>query len=955
MSTLLRGANWLRLRLTPERRTVVTFLLPLLFFFFSGATGLLYQVVWTRKLVLLFGTTAYAVSTVLSIFFLGLGVGSYWGGRLADRSARPLLLYGLFEVVIGVWAVLFILLIDWSEEVVVSLLRAVAASRSAGIAIRAGLAFAFLIVPVTLMGATLPLLAKFVAQQARRSGFRIGTLYSVNTLGAVAGCALTGFVLLAWMGYTQTTLAGAATNGAIGVMAIGLALGISRARGTPEPSGHDGHDGQGISGAPVRDSGGVETNPWPGRLVIWTYAVSGFCALALEVLWFRLLTLVFLGTTYAFTTMLTSLLSGIAVGSMVASPFVDKRRGPVSLLGVLQILIACACLWTLSAFPGLPSEFQQMRTDAGYHWEGIVRAKFYLSFLVLFVPTFLFGVAFPVVVKAALATQGGLARTIGRLYSANTIGGVLGALAGGYLMIPVFGTQPGIVILGALQLLLGAALIGACPYRGGIMKLISLVACVSLFGWIYRGLPADVSQALNRSYVPEDHQPIHYREGVEGTVVVSEPKEEPTGSDRVLWINAVQATASIEKGVKMNRFQGVLPMLFDRRPRRALFMCFGSGITAGTLGLFEYERIDAVEISRDVLETGPLFAKDNLDVIANPKLRFIVDDGRNFLLTSPQKYDLITFEPMPLALAGVSTFYTKEYYDLCLRHLARGGLVSQWVPLHGLNPEIVRSLLYTFTTVFPHYTLWFINADLFVVGSNEPLVLDYPGARAQIGVPSVQRALADVELGDLVELFNCFFMSEEQVKRYVVGGKLMTDDRPWAEFLAPKIMYERTVADALKELEPHFESPTALLRFPGMPEDASKAALAAVEKRHQARLLDLRGVMTYYGGMFGSEPDRWFRDALALDPNDATARYYLKEITIARATQFVRWREFEDAIDLLQTGLKSLPDQRDLLLKLADVYHEKGDAQDARTSYQRYLELGGTAARAKERVQSNHI
>ena len=206
----------------PDRGFALLFLVALLFFFVSGACGLLYQVVWTRKLVLLFGTTSHAVSTVLSIFFLGLGVGSLFGGRLADRTARPLLWYGVFEIIIGAWALLFIASITYGESAVVAVLKALGGGRGIGILLRAAMAALLLFVPVALMGATLPLLAKYVNREARVRGIKIGALYTVNTLGAVTGCFLTGFVLLPQFGYTRATLIGAAANTLIGVLAICL-------------------------------------------------------------------------------------------------------------------------------------------------------------------------------------------------------------------------------------------------------------------------------------------------------------------------------------------------------------------------------------------------------------------------------------------------------------------------------------------------------------------------------------------------------------------------------------------------------------------------------------------------------------------------------------------------------------------------------------------------------------
>ncbi|MBN2308041.1 MAG: fused MFS/spermidine synthase, partial [Candidatus Hydrogenedentes bacterium] len=431
----------------------------LLFFFVSGACGLLYQVVWTRKLVLLFGTTSYAVSTVLTIFFLGLGLGSLWGGRIADKSPRPLFVYGAFEIVIGLWALAFILLVDHGEAAVVGVLRAAASARPVGIALRALLSLAFLIVPVTLMGATLPLLARFVGTDARARGLRIGALYSLNTFGAVAGCALTGFVLVAALGYTRATLLGAVANLAVG----GLAILLSRQSGTAVEAPGAAAPG---AAAPEKAAGDGEPAVLPGWvvwMVVGAFAVSGMCALAFEVLWTRMLVIVFLGTTYAFTTMLTSLLCGIAAGSSFASAIIDRRRHPVALLGVVELLIGLSCLAMLAAFAWLPERAADMQREAGFEWSGVVYGKFLLSFAVLFVPTFLSGMTFPIVVRIVAASRLRLGRDIGKLYSANTFGGVVGALLGGYVLIPLWGTQQGVVVLSLLLFAVGVALVLACP------------------------------------------------------------------------------------------------------------------------------------------------------------------------------------------------------------------------------------------------------------------------------------------------------------------------------------------------------------------------------------------------------------------------------------------------------------------------------------------------------------
>jgi len=877
------------------QRYTFLFLTVLLFFFVSGACGLLYQVVWTRKLVLLFGTTSYAVSTVLSIFFLGLGLGSILGGRIADRSSRPLWWYGVFECIIGIWALFFVISVSYGEGLVVALLKQFQFSRGMGVGLRGLLALVLLLVPVCLMGATLPLLARFVTREGAVRGMPIGALYTLNTLGAVAGCFVTGFFLIARFGYTETTLLGALANIAVGV----LAWALSRR--------HEQDRMADVSPEPVAGEHGALTR-WQ-LLIIGAFALSGFCSLGLEVMWTRLLSIIFLGTTYAYTSMLTTLLLGIALGSAAASLFVDRLRHPAALLGVALIVTGTGAVHMLGTLADMPEKVLELQIQSGGDWVAVIRGKFFLSFSALFLPTFFLGMTFPLVVKALSQHRVTLGRDVGRLYCANTIGGVLGSLAAGFLVIPVLGTHWGIITFGLL-LVLGGALVVVVDRSWGLVRSVGVLVLGGLF-LIYSFLraPEDVNRALNAGYIPQDHRVLHYAEGIEGTVAVSEPVNEGSGADRVLWINRVQATTSIEKGVKMNRLQGVLPLLFDRDPKDVLFMCFGSGITCGTLALSDFERIDAVDISAEVLAAAPYFETDNLGVIERPEVTFHVDDGRNFLLTASRSYDVITFEPMPLAVAGVSTFYTKEYYELCLRQLQPGGLVSQWIPLHSLNPDVVRSLAYTFTSTFPHYTAWFINADLFLIGSNAPLRLDAERIQLNLANPALKNALTEVGFKDLESVVACYLMDEAGLDAFVSGGTAMSDDLPWAEFEAPKLVYERKQHEAIAQLAAHMSSPVSLF-LPG----TDPALLARVERRHQAHKNDMEAVQAYYKGLaIGSKAADLFMASLEIDPEDWNAMHYLREIGRAQGQAYLQWRDFDTGLEILGRILKYMPADPELL------------------------------------------
>jgi len=469
------------------------------------------------------------------------------------------------------------------------------------------------------------------------------------------------------------------------------------------------------------------------------------------------------------------------------------------------------------------------------------------------------------------------------------------------VLLPLLGAQHAMTVMALAPLPFGLAVLWG---RGALMPRAAALLLAASSVHAFWSLPADINRRLSASYMPKDHETIFYREGVEGTVAVSQPKGGTDGSDRVLWINRVQATTSIERGVKMNRLQGALPLLFDRDPKRVLFMCFGSGITCGTLALTDFDRIDAVEICPEVLEAAPLFAKDNLGVLERPGIRFVVDDARNFLLTTRETYDVITFEPMPLALAGVSNFYTEDYYRRCLARLAPGGVVSQWVPLHSLNAEVVASLVFTFTRVFPEYCAFFVNADLFLMGSDRPLRLDLDAARRRLARPGLAAALAAVDLGDPVEIMGSFLMDKAAVDRFAAGGRVMRDDLPWAEFIAPRLVYARAVPESLERLRGVATPPTALMDPAALsPEDRAR-----LERRHRSRVLDLAALKGYYGGfvMDGAALEG-FIASLREDPDNPTAKYYLRQILGAQVGTLVGWREPDKARAAVEKAAPWLP------------------------------------------------
>ncbi|MGC8845332.1 MAG: fused MFS/spermidine synthase, partial [Candidatus Hydrogenedens sp.] len=626
-------------------------------FFLSGGSALMYQIIWTRQCMLLLGSTAYAVSTVLSIFFLGLGLGSFWGGKIAERTSNPMRLYAVIELFIGFWALIVIDFVSNKGGIVILLMRLFPESRWFLFFVRILISIFWFTLPSLCMGMTFPLLVRYEQTMTGKNNRYISFLYSINTLGAVSSAFLTGFLFIPNIGYTMTFYIAIGINVCISVIA-GLISQLRDAVVMVEKKMK-----QELIGIEKK----VEKNKLQTRVIFLGLFISGFVCLALEVLWTRLLIMIFLGTNYAYSSVLISVLAGICFGALCISIVISKFPLRMWILGWGYSFTGFGVLLTLIFISYLPewmNYFYFEGTDRFYYG---VFGKFTLTFLTLLIPMTGFGFTFPYALTFLRnIRRKNIFSSIGTAYGLNTIGSITGSLIGGFVLIPVFGCEKGIIMMGGLLIL-----------SGFIFVIVDKTSHWANAGLIFAFLPIffvdNVMEKINRYYLPDKHHLLFFAEGTEGTVAVSSPEKVSPEDERVLWINRVQATTAVERGVRMNRFQGVIPQMFNRNPQQVLFMCFGSGITCGTLGIGGFERIDAVEISPEVLKAGHYFKDLNCDVLTMSNVKIYVDDARNFLIRSTKKYDFITTEPMPLAMAGVSMFYTQEFYQFCFQRLNEGG------------------------------------------------------------------------------------------------------------------------------------------------------------------------------------------------------------------------------------------------------------------------------------------
>ncbi len=728
--------------------------LLLVLFFFSGACGLIYQVLWLRLLALVFGVTVYAASTVLAAFMTGLALGSALAGRLLGQVRRPLLVFGIAETLIGVSALATPIALD-AASAIYQRLHQISPDSLAVITIaRLITGFAVLLVPTMLMGLTLPVLSASSLVRGSRFGARVSALYAVNTAGAVTGAVLTGFYLIGAIGIDRSFLLGAAINVAVGVLALALDRRVEA-----EPVRAVAAD---AGGAPA--VGTTRDAPAPSfRVIGIVVAISGFVALALEILWFRMLVQYLAATTYAFTTMLATVLAGIAIGSAMAARLLRQSRDWIAWLAIIQLATAIACLGS--------AMFLGWSYGAGWRTSGEIQA----SASAILPVTILMGLSFPIALHVAASPAAGeiastIARKVGRLYSLNVLGAIAGALISGFVVLPLLGTRRALIAMAAVYGASAVLLVLRHDRRTRLLGAIGL----SLVGFtlLATRVPDPFAAAYARRYGREMRE-FWREEGVQTAVSVHASQFR-----RSLYLDGLHQANDGPEMVQLHRIIGHLPMVLHPAPAHALVIGLGGGATSGAVSQHRGTRVQVVELSESVRRAAELFKHVNYDVLKQPNVRMRVDDGRNFLLLSGETFDVITADIIQPIHAGAGNLYSREYFMLVRHALKPNGLALQWI---GHRPPTqYRLIMRTFLDVFPHATLW-LDGNL-MVGSIEAIGLDPATLAAKRSDPRTAAALNDVGLTSFEILRSWYVAGPDDMRRFVGPGLILTDDHPLMEY-----------------------------------------------------------------------------------------------------------------------------------------------------------------------------
>ncbi len=911
-------------------------------FVVSGACGLVYQVVWTRQLVTVFGVTAFAVSTVLVSFMGGMAAGAALLGGLADRVRRPLRMFALLEAGVGLYALLLPFLLrgaDGAHRALSSVLPDDFVVRSM---VRFALCLLLLLPPTALMGATLPALGRGLLQRSARFGRGLGILYFVNTLGAAAGCWLAGFHLIPALGLFRTTLLAVAGNAVVATTAWLL----------DRTSGEEGD-------AAALPEGQGESREEPSCPPWWPLAVacaSGAIALAFEVVWFRVLVMVFGSTVYSFSAMLTVFLLGLALGALLFGPLADRVKKPVRLLAVTAGAVALTALGGSLAVNAMPRLFLEILHMVGIDFAGMNRTKAILSVLTLLPPALAFGGTFPVAARTYRGS-GGAGRRIGRVYAWNTVGAIAGSFLTGFVLLPTIGaerTLQGIVAL-ALALAFGSLVAErgplsprfALPAGAGVV----LVAAALVFSpaWDRRLLGAgvyfeprqhmDPSGKLNLDRVVADYHLMTYTEGFNETIISFK-----TAKGRFITVNGSPTASDHLEDMFSQRMLGHLPMALHPGPvRHACIVGLGAGVTAGAIAVHEPDRLTVIELEKGVFAASRFFSNQNHHVLDDPHVKIVLDDGRNWLERSHERFDVISSHPNFPSLTGSGALFSREYFGLCRRRLAKGGVVCHYAPFWRLLPDDAATIVASFADVFPHVRLFSTGLSLVMLGREEPFPpVDVQALVANLARPRVAASLADIGVRGPMELLSFYQMDEDEVRRLTAGADRNTDDRPRTEFRAPRGVFSDTLGpnlEAIGRLRPPAEVRADRLGLTGEWRSSFLTLAAAYQVVTDAEILFTR---------------KQAGEAMQLllpvaESGQRYARYLVADHALRTALALQRENRLAEARGFFSMAVRYEPDNHDALVGLGYVDLFLGERAEAarvlEDAYARYPESGGAAYR----------
>ena len=744
--------------------------LPVLLVLFagSGCSALIYEIVWYQLLQLVIGSTAISLGVLLATFMGGLCLGSLLWPRLVSARQHPIRLYAWIELGIGLCGLLALFGMPLVDRIYISAVGYGLPS----IVIRAIVCAVCLLPPTMLMGASLPAAARWIETDAEGVSW-MGMLYGANTVGAVSGCILAGFYLLRVYDMKTATFVAAALNVTVALVSLAVAA----------RSSHRASEDTARAERPV-------LGPWP---VYASIALSGACALGAEIVWTRLLGLLLGATVYTFSIILAVFLVGLGIGSGAGS-LLARQVKPRLALGYCQMLLAAAIAWTAymlaDSLPYWPVN-PLLSTDAWFTFQvDLVRCLWAILPAAL-----LWGASFPLSLAAVAEPGEDSGRMVAGIYASNTAGAILGALIFSMLLMPRIGSarsERALIVLSTVSgLLILVPMVMSFRRRAGALALAASLCAAVLLVATVPSTPGILIAYGRRIMTSSSSAKILYAgEGINSSIAISEWND---GAVQFHVSGKVEASTE-PYDMRLQRMLGHLPALIHPKPGSVLVVGFGAGVTAGSFTRYpSLQRIVICEMEPLVPRIATIFfARENYDVQHDSRTHIFYDDARHYILTSPEKFDIITSDPIHPWVKGSATLYSKEYFELVKAHLNPGGIVTQWVPLYETDLATVKSEIATFFDVFPDGTIWANENggggyDIVLAGEAGSAPIDVDAMEQRLASPEyagVAKSLSDVGLQSALGLLTTYAGRGPDLKQWLAGAQINRDGNLRLQYLA---------------------------------------------------------------------------------------------------------------------------------------------------------------------------
>jgi predicted membrane-bound spermidine synthase/tetratricopeptide (TPR) repeat protein len=740
-------------------------------FFLSGLTSLLFEVIWSRQFVTVFGNSSYAISIVLCAYMAGIGLGGLLGGWLADRLTRRIFAFAVVQAAIAFCALAIPPMLDWMRLLVPTLSVWSPDSLLISTLARFGLSFAVLVVPCFLMGTTLPLLVRAVTDSDKIIGSSLGLLYCVNTLGAALGCLAGGFWLIGAFGLRATNLLAVIINFAIALVALVISI----------------HNDVALPAVPTHQAqtpGHYNESHVPSSLLLTIAFLNGFAAIVCEVLWVRYISFM-VSSTYVFPIILCIYLLGAGLGGLFYGLLAKRLRRPELMLGVAELLMAILVpamfITSVSVFVRTSPPIQNLQAIAA---------------IAVFLPTVLMGFAFPLLCTVYGRGVQTLGSRTGLLFAVNTIGTVLGAILPIFVLIPFLGIQLSFLLVSVLYGVMGILLLAfTCLMNRPSILTVALPAAgvyaVALF-LFFTVVPSDLCKRvfLATDFSLAKHTDIlFYREGCTGTAVVTQNR---INNCRTVYINGISEVPLLYPHLLCFKMIGDLAPMLHPAPDDVLMICFGGGVAAGATSVLpDVKSLTIVDLEQGVVKAASLLSQENNNLLQNPKTHVVIDDGRNYIMTSQRKWPVIISDSTHPKSGDSWVLYTREFYQQVRDHLADDGVFVEWVPIHGLKTDEFKIIARTFQSVFPHTSLWVVygvdEQARFVVyvlfaATPQPLKIDVANLQSRLSAEPVRRDLEPYGLHTPAGFLDSFLCAEDSLRKWTGPGPVNTDDLPFTQY-----------------------------------------------------------------------------------------------------------------------------------------------------------------------------